>query len=91
MQTHPVPCLACCAEALKRATRPALCSCPHPTPCRNSAVQTCDLGENYAGLFEVPVWGLTALGGPYTLNPGSDNKQDVYDILKVGGQPSLLF
>lgn len=49
----------------------------------NSAVQTCDLGENYAGLFEVPVWGLTALGGPYTLNPGSDNKQDVYDILKA--------
>lgn len=48
-----------------------------------NATQSCAVGENWPGLFEVPVWGLTALGGPYYQDIGADGKTDVYDALKA--------
>lgn len=35
-----------------------------------SEAQKCDNSETYPGVWQVPVWELTALGGPYTMDPG---------------------
>ena len=45
-------------------------ACLRPPACRRNATQNCAANETYPGLFEVPVWQLTQLGGPYTQNPG---------------------
>ena len=50
--------------------QPALNRRPRPA-CRFNTTQQCSKDENFTGLYEVPVWQLTQLGGPYTLNPGA--------------------
>lgn len=37
--------------------------------CSYSPAQTCDDSESYPGLYEVPIWDLTA-DGTYTMDPG---------------------
>lgn len=45
--------------------------CPTTDMCSLAAQkQFCNPTERYKGVWEVPVWQLTALGGPYTLGPG---------------------
>lgn len=41
-----------------------------------SPAQTCDDSESYPGLYEVPLWDLTA-DGTYTMDPGKGNAYDV--------------
>ena len=39
-------------------------------PCRFDNIQQCSKDEKYPGLWQVPVWNLNALGGPYTMDYG---------------------
>ena len=38
--------------------------------CRYNSIQKCDEDEYWPGLWQVPVWDLSALGGPYTMDYG---------------------
>jgi hypothetical protein len=42
-----------------------------PTNCAwYSTIQKCAANERWRGLWQVPVWDLSALGGPYTMDYG---------------------
>ncbi|EFN52368.1 hypothetical protein CHLNCDRAFT_138797 [Chlorella variabilis] len=47
-----------------------------------NSIQKCDEDEYWPGLWQVPVWDLSALGGPYTMDYGDDGDHSVFDILK---------
>ena len=72
-------------------TRCGLRSAPSAPPSslsprrRYAPSQQCQPSERWPGLFEVPVWDLTAqnMSDPQTMDYGDDGVNPVYDILRA--------
>jgi len=45
------------------------------------SIQSCDDDESHPNVWQVPLWPLSELGGPYTMDYGDDEEHDLYDIL----------